>query len=155
MLLEVPKIADQAYFIDRGFAISYTFINGKKHIESFWSSGSVVLSGTSFFERVPSKEFIQLMEPSEVMCFSHASVLKMFDLFPESHIIYRAIMNQYYERFRERIHDLQHLTAAKRYQKLHSDLPFIEQKIPQDQIASYLGIAPQSLSRIKKSHSHP
>ena len=151
MLLEAPKISDHVYFIERGFAMSFTFVKGRRQIENFWSNDHIVMSPASFFGQVPSKEFIQLMEPSEVFHLSYASIIKIFNAFPESHFIYRAVMNQYFERYRERIHDLHHLTASKRYEKLHQTIPWLEQKIPQDYIASYLGIAPQSLSRLRKS----
>jgi hypothetical protein len=59
-------------------------------------------------------------------------------------------MNQYYENSRERTHDMQHLNARERYQKLLANFPQIEQIIAQEFIASYLGIAPQSLSRLKR-----
>lgn len=150
ILLEAPRIAEYAYFLDSGFALSYTFLKGKKQIGCFWVSGQIILSGKSFFERVPSKEFIQLMTQSEVLCISLDSVLRLFDLFPEANTIYRIVMNQYYEHSQQRIHDLQHLTGLERYEKLLSTFPNVEQLIPQEYIASYLGIAPQSLSRIKR-----
>jgi CRP-like cAMP-binding protein len=150
LLLEAPRIADHAYFLDTGFAMSYTFMKGKKQIGNFWVAGQIVLSAKSFFERVPSKEFIQLMTQSDVLCINLDGVLRLFDSFPEANYIYRVVMNQYYEQSRERIHELQYMTSLERYEKLIHSFPNIEQLIPQEFIASYLGIAPQSLSRIKK-----
>lgn len=149
-LLEAPKVSDHAYFIDQGFALSYTFIRGKKQIERFYASGHIVVSLKSFFEQVPSMEFIQLMEHSDVLHISHSSLLKIFDHFNEANVICRMVMNQYYEQCRERVNDMQHLNAPERYKKLHKSLPRIEQVVPQEYLASYLGIAPQSLSRLKK-----
>ena len=150
MLLSAPKVSDHIYFLNTGFAMSYTFINGQKRIECFWSSGRIVVSPKSFFGRVPSTEFIQLMEPSDVLHVSHDHLMELFNVFAEANIIYRAIMNNCYEISRERIRDMQNLNAVDRYHKLISKFPRIEQTIPQELIASYLGIAPQSLSRIKR-----
>jgi hypothetical protein len=88
-----------------------------------------------------------------LFCVTHDSVLHLFQTFPEAHFIYRVIMNQYYENSRERTRDLQHLTAAERYEKLIRYLPDVEQHVTQNHIASYLGIAPQSLSRIKRHNA--
>jgi CRP/FNR family transcriptional regulator, anaerobic regulatory protein len=150
LLLEATKISECAYFLDDGFAMSYTFVKGKQQVDSFWKSGQIMLSARSFFEQVPSQEFIQLRTPSELFCVTHASMLDLFQRFPEANFIYRVIMNQYYEHSRERTRDLQHLTAMERYEKLIRYFPDVEQHVTQKHIASYLGIAPQSFSRIKR-----
>jgi CRP-like cAMP-binding protein len=150
LLLEAPRVAEYAYFLDRGFAMSYICIEGERQIEGFWVSGQILVPAKSFFEQLPSTEFIQLMEQSDVFCISYAGVMRLFDAFPEANLIYRVVMNQYYESSRERIRDLQHLTAMQRYARLVSGFPHIEQVVPQEYIASYLGITPQSLSRIKR-----
>jgi len=150
MLVEAAKVADHAFFLNSGFAMSFRFINGKKHIEEFYKNSRIILSPKSFFERSPSSESIQLLEQSEVLHITYASVIALLTQYPEADIIYRATMNLYYEESRERIHDLQHLSAVERYEKLNIMHPNIEQLVPQEYIASYLGIAPQSLSRIKK-----
>lgn len=150
LLLEAPKVSEHAYFLKDGFAMSYTYFKGRKQIDDFWNAGRIVFSATSFFEQVPSREFIELMVPSEVLCVSHESVMRLFSTFPEAHFIYRVTMNQYYEHCRERIRDLQYMTGVERYEKLHTTYPQIEQVVSQEHLASYLGIAPQSLSRIKR-----
>jgi CRP-like cAMP-binding protein len=149
-LLEAPKVSDHAYFIEEGFALSYTFVRGKKQIEQFFPSGQIVVSPKSFFEKQPSDEFIQLMEQSEVLHIHYTSVIELIRTFPEADTIYRMVMNQYLTQFRERMHDMQHLNALERFRKLRRNFHRIEQVVPQEYLASYLGIAPQSLSRLKK-----
>src|SRR5437879_8706090 len=80
MLLEAPKISEHVYFLDTGFAMSFTYVDGVKYIDNFWRAEQIVMSAKSFFERMPSLEFIQLMEKSEVLCISHASVMKLFEI---------------------------------------------------------------------------
>lgn len=149
-LLEAPKVSDHAFIIEQGFALSYTFVQGKKQIEKLFEPGQIILSSKSFFEQVPSQEFIQLMDQSEVLHISHSSFLRMLDTFPEANVICRMVMNRYYEQCRDRVNDLLHLNAQERYEKMHRGYPKIEQLLPQEYLASYLGIAPQSLSRLKK-----
>lgn len=150
MLLEAPKVSEHAYFLDNGFVMSYSFVNGKKQVEHFWQRGQIIVSAKSFFERIPSVEFIQLMQQSDVLYISHESVLKLFASHEEANFIYRVVMNQYYELGRERIRDLQHMNAVQRYNKLINSFPHIEQVIPSEYVASYLGMVPQSLSRVKR-----
>lgn len=150
ILHEAPKIVDHAYFLQKGFIISYRFTDGKKQIENFWKEGDIIISPTSFFNRAPSKEFIHLMQASEVLCISHEGVLKLFANHEEANFIYRKVMNQYYEQARERLYDLQHLTTVERYQKMMLDFPQIEALVPSEYVASYLGMERQSLSRVKR-----
>jgi CRP-like cAMP-binding protein len=150
-LLEAPKISEYAYFIEEGFAVSYTYVKGRKQIERFFSSDQIILSPRSFFEQAPSHEFIQLLASSEVLHVCYASVVRLLQDFPEANAIYRMVMNEYVEQLRERIHDMQHLSAVDRFKKLHDRLPRIEQIVSQEYLASYLGITPQSLSRLKRS----
>lgn len=150
-LLEAPQISNQAYFLHRGFALTYSYERGRKQVEHFWGSGQIVVSMRSFFEQVPAAEFIQLAVPSEVFCISHQCVMGLLERFPEANHLCRVILSRYYEDSRARVHDLQIMPTAKRFQKLLQDFPEIEQHVPQEWIASYLGIAPQSLSRLKRT----
>lgn len=150
LLLEAPKVSKHAWFLDSGFAMSYTFLQGQLHVENFWGAGEVVLSLRSFFGQVPSAEFIKLVLPGNVICINYEGVQRLFRRFPEAHYIYETVSSQYYEKSRERAYDLQHLSARDRYVKLLTRFPQIPQFVAQENIASYVGIAPQSLSRLKR-----
>jgi len=152
MLVEATKVAECVYFLEQGFATTYTFVKGVKRVEGFWGPGQVLMSAQSFFEQRPSQEFIQLRTKSELWCITHAGALELLDKYPEAQMIYRMIMNQYYEFSRERIRDLQSLKAMQRYEKLIRTFAGIEQYVTQEEIASYLGIAPQSFSRMKRQN---
>lgn len=152
MLLEAPRVADHAYYLTTGFAMTYSFVNGEKQIDGFWRAGQIMFSARSLFEQTPSREYIQLVQQSDVLCVSYSSIMSLFETFPEANFIYRVVMNQYYEHARERIRDLQLLSAVDRHTKLLRDYHGIEQLLPQEYIASYLGITPQSLSRIRRLH---
>lgn len=150
LLLEAPAVAPYVHFLNDGFAMSYTFVKGEKKVSGFWGDSQIVVSLKSFFEQTPSTEFIQLMVQSEVFFISRPSLLMLLDNFPEGNCLCRKIMHIYYEQCRSRLHDIQWLTATERYLKLRHHFPGIEQVISQEDIASYLSIVPQSLSRIKK-----
>ncbi|HYG19842.1 MAG TPA: Crp/Fnr family transcriptional regulator [Ohtaekwangia sp.] len=150
ILQEAPKVADYVYFIDKGFAMSYSFIQGRKEVHHFWRDGQIILLAKSFFERTPAFQYVQLMQQSELWCITHDSVMNRLTAHEETNIIFRIIMNQYYAVAQDRIHDLQHLNAVQRYQKLIHAFPHIEQRVSAEYIASYLGMTPQSLSRAKR-----
>ncbi len=149
-LLEAPKIAAHAYFLEQGFAMSYSYVNGKKHIEHFWAPNQFIISVKSFFEQVGATEHIQLLADSTVTCMSHTNAMRLFATYPEALFLYKKIVHHYYEHSRERLRDMHLLSAAQRYVKLIRTLPALETYAHQAHIASYLGIKSQSLSRIKK-----
>lgn len=152
LLLEAPKISEHAYFLEKGYAMCYTFIDGNKKVRHFWKEGDFIFSGKSFFQRIPSNEFIQLLEPAEVLCVSYDSVMELFMNYEEANFLYRSIIMQYYDLAVERLDDLQHLNARERYKKLRRTLPNIEQLVPSEYIASYLGMVPHTLSRVKRKN---
>jgi len=154
MFLEPPNVAGFACFIETGFAFSYSYIDGKKSIDRLWTAGEIMVSAKSFFEQQPSTEFIQLALPCDLLCISYTNQLLLFDAHPEAHSLTRAVMTSYIEQARERAIDMKNLSALERYHKLLLKFPQIEQILSQEQIASYIGIAPQSLSRMKSKNGH-
>lgn len=150
LLLEAPKIAEFVYFIQSGFAMSYTFQDGKRLTEGFWKARQIMTSVNSFYAQVPSEEYIQLAAKSDLLCISRAAVQSLFEKHQETHFLYHKIMNGYSAQCRARIHDIQLLSASQRFETLQKLIPDIEQIITQESIASYLAITPQSFSRIKR-----
>lgn len=153
MLLESPKISDHAYYIESGHVMTYSFFKGKKQVEGFFGPGQILFSPLSFFSQSPSREFFQCMSSAELLCISFQSTTDLLARFMEANQIQRALMLEYFERERERMHDSMRLHTTERHEKLLKRFPWIEQVIPQESIASYLGITPQTLSRIKKEAS--
>lgn len=151
VLIQAPQVAEFVYFINSGFAMAYSYQNKKKIVEGFWRKGQVMTAAGSFYEQTPSVETIQLMQDSELFCLSHASLHRLFRKHTESHYLYHKILNRHFAQCRARIRDIQRLSAMERLEILGKLYPDIEQIVSQESIASYLGITPQSLSRLKRS----
>jgi CRP/FNR family transcriptional regulator, anaerobic regulatory protein len=150
-LLEAPRVADHAYFLESGFLVSYSYVKGKREVDNFWQPGDIILPAKSFFERTPSYEFIQLAVPSDVFHVSYAGVQRLFSKFADAQYIARIVLSEYHANCRSHINDIKHLSALERYEKLVGTYLNIEQFVSQEDIASYLSITPQSLSRIKRN----
>jgi len=150
MLLEAPKVGEYIYFLQQGFALTYSYEAGEKQINGFWKSGQIILPTARFFEQLPSSEYIQLMEKSDVLFLHHSKVEELLVRFPEAQALFRVLMNRHHQRSLNCNRELRHLSVEVRFEKLRKRYPSLEQLVPQENIASYLGITPQSLSRLKR-----
>ncbi|HNP94094.1 MAG TPA: Crp/Fnr family transcriptional regulator [Cyclobacteriaceae bacterium] len=151
-LLEAPRPAEFIYLIQAGFAVGFLFDEGQRKIHSFWGAGDIILNPQGCFERSSSIEFVQLVEPSDVWCLSRNSFRQLLETYSDAQLLYRIVLGRYYTSLRSRLYDVQHRTAWHRFQKLVQQFPNLEQKVSQEFIASFLGITPQSLSRMKREH---
>ncbi len=152
-LVEAPKVPAFVYFLERGFAITYIYENGKKQIEKFWRGGQPIILTHSFCKQQPSLQFLQLMETSEVIHLNYADIGNLLANHPTIAKLYQSILLDYLKQTEDRLRDHQQLAAHERHKKLLEQFPGIEQIVPQEYIASYLGVTPQSLSRIKKTRA--
>lgn len=153
ILLEVPKIASHIYYLEDGFAMSYTFNREGKITENFWKPGQIIVAFESFVYQRPSYEVIQLVGPSDLLCLSYDKMQEMYVEFPEANVMGRLMMTQHYARLRKRLRMLKHADHLSQYQKILQYYPNIERIVTQQAIATYLGITPQTLARIKRNQS--
>ena len=110
---------------------------------------------TSFYSGTPSRFSVQALEDSEIFYADKTKWERALDEIPVFEKWYRVKTRKSYEATQQKIIDTQTETAEQKYLKLLKNAPDIVQRIPQYYIASYLGIKPQSLSRIRKNISKP
>jgi hypothetical protein len=142
-----------AFFMEKGFAVSYFFYENKKIVTSFYKAGAFIFSPKSFFAQLPTDEMTQLTIDSVLLGVSYASVTKLFETFPEANTLSRAITAHYHHESVQHITDFHTMNASDRYRKLLKNYPGIELNASQELIASFLNITPQSLSRIRKTRN--
>jgi CRP-like cAMP-binding protein len=152
ILLEVPKIASHIYYLSDGFAMSYTLSRDGKVTENFWKKGQIIIAFESFVYQKPSFEVIQLLRPSDLICISFETMSHMLDTVPDANTLYRLILQQHYAQTRKRLRMLKYSDPFSQYQNLLATYPDIERIATQRSIATYLGVTPQTLSRIKREH---
>lgn len=104
---------------------------------------------TSLIEGKPAIENIQAVEKSVVLRISKADYLELVETVPQVNLIYRNMLEQAYITSQKRIYDFQGKSALERLKWLISHQPGILNRIPSRLVASYLGITPYTLSRLK------
>lgn len=139
-------------FILQGLMRSY-YINAKGEEITNWfmKEGNVTISVKSFFEQVPSKEFMAAIEPTVLLYVTYDELQQFYRNYPEFNIVGRRLTEKYYTLCEERLLGIRSLTAKERYHSLLALHPEIVQRCPDKYIASYLGIGVRTLAREKSN----
>ena len=103
----------------------------------------------SLINNTPSEINIQALEHSVLYVINNESLKKLTEILPKMLLFQNNITQQFFIKFTDRASNLANLTAKERYIKEIKNNPQIAQRVSQYHLASYLGIKPQSLSRIR------
>jgi CRP-like cAMP-binding protein len=149
-LLREGEICRYVSFINSGTLYGYRFEEGKETVVGIFLENSYVSEYASFLQRKPSTFSIVALEDAEIVDFSYDDIQNGYNQFKVMERFGRYIAEYLFMSFDERIYSLHSLSAEQRYQNLVNTNPTIFQRVPQYLIASYLGISPEALSRIRK-----
>lgn len=150
LLLKEGHISRKIYFINKGFARAYYVTRqGRECTSWFMGQGDLMISVYSFYTQKPAAENIELLEDSELLSMTWNQLQGVYADFPEYNYTGRLVTEKYYMLSEERTILLRTLSARERYEKLLQLHPGITQKASLGQIASYLGITPETLSRVR------
>ncbi|GGK15796.1 cAMP-binding protein [Yeosuana aromativorans] len=136
-------------FIKAGVLRSYILKDGNEFNIDFYLPDSLVSSYTSFLTQTPSVGNIQALSESEIYIINLSDYNKLLKLNTEYYKFGKYVSDVLFIRKCKREASLLMDSANDRYKFLLTLFPQIEQLVPQYHIASYLGIKPESLSRIK------
>lgn len=149
ILLNEGEIAHQLFFIKKGCLRLWFNNDGKDITFQFFFEKQAVSSIESFLSGQPSQFTLESIEPTTVVAVSKDGFNTLCDLYPDLKNELQKItfqrMGNYAMLFLSRIKD----NPQKRYNELVKNNPEIIRRVPQHYIASYLGITPISLSRIR------
>lgn len=151
MILSEGEICDfEGYILEGCFKIFYNEDNIKEHILYFAVEDWWVLDIGSFVSGTPSKLNIQALEDSKVIMISKEQKEKLYQEMPQTERLFRLMNQKALESIQLRMISMLNKTADKRYLEFKSKYPTLEQRIPQHQIAAYLGISHEFLSKIRR-----
>lgn len=140
---------DAIYFVKKGLVRGYYLDDGKEVTNWFAQESEFATCFYSFITNSFSFEIIEALEDCELVKIPYSSLQNLYVKFPETERIGRIITENYYIKLEERILNLQFKTAKERYHKLVLSKPLLLQRVALGQIASYLGITQETLSRIR------
>jgi CRP-like cAMP-binding protein len=162
-LLQVKKLRKKQYllqagdicrfdcFVNKGCLRSfYTDRNGQEHILGFSVEDWWATDMQSFVTRQPATCDIEALEDCELLIIDYPSMQQLYQRLPQFERYARLILERSYIQLQQRIIESMSKTAEERYLDFVERYPSVYQRIPQYQVAAYLGITPEFLSKIRQ-----
>lgn len=150
ILLKESQIASHIYFLESGVAKGYENIDGKNVIQQLVAENTFFTVLESFMHQKPSTEYLETITDCTVTAINKKDFDFLLAKIPNFGTLVQEVTNLHLTCKMERVKDFQALTAKQRYEKFLKQYPTLALQVSIENIASFLGMEPQSLSRIRK-----
>lgn len=144
------QVEQYIYFICEGVARSFFAKDGREYTFDFFFAGDFATAFTSFLQRRPSAINIQALEATQTYRIHHADLEALYKTGAAAERVGRHVAEHQFIRRSVKELELLSLTATERYQRLFEEHPEMVSRISVKHLSSYLGIHPESLSRIRR-----
>lgn len=149
-LIQQGEISKHSAFVLNGCLRGYTIdSNGFEHVLSFAPKDWWIADMYSLLSQKPGNLNIEAMVDTEVALISKTNQDLMYEKAPKLERFFRIILEKSLVAYQQRLNDNLSLTAAERYMKFCKIYPQLINEIPQKQIAAYIGVTPEFLSKLR------
>ena len=150
-LLQEGDVCKNIAFVEKGALRTYTVDElGTEHILQFALEGWTISDLYSFLTGEASTYNIDALEAAELVLVSKAAHEEMLQTIPKYETYVRLQVTGAYIALQRRITSVLSLTTEERYKNFTATYPNIVQRVPQHMIASFMGLTPETLSRVRK-----
>ncbi|MEE9407902.1 MAG: Crp/Fnr family transcriptional regulator [Polaribacter sp.] len=149
ILHEAGTICNEMHIIMSGISRVFYYKEDKDITCHFAAEQETITTIDSFIQRKKSKYNIEALEDLEVLTITHQDLEDLFESHPKYERFGRLFLQQIYIDLVERIDDLQLHTAQERYEILLEKKSYLFQRVSAKHIASFLGMTPETFSRIR------
>jgi len=148
--LQEGQINDKAAFINKGLVRYFVIKNDEESTLEFSQELEFIADFPSFDNRGSSVQYIQAVEDCELLVTNYTGIQRIYNEFENGNLIGRKVMEHRFKVMMTQLLSIYMHNPEQRYQYFIDKYSNIAQRIPQYLIASYVGVKPPSLSRIRK-----
>ena len=153
-LLQAGDVNQFENFVNKGCLRAYTVdADGQEHIAMFGLEGWWISDLYSFLTNSPATQNIDALEDSEIFSIEKSDLEALYDRIPKFNRFFLKLLQNAFVAHQRRILAANSQTAEEQYLDFITRYPSIEQRVPQHQIASYLGLSPETISRIRRQQA--
>lgn len=149
-LFREGRRCDYAYFVVEGLLKYYYMVDGEERIGQFFFENAWTGDLFSFISRQPSKMNMSAIEDSTLLAISYDKMQQLYKDLPKIERFGRLLVEHTFVSSQQRSASFLTLSPTERYDLIECTRPKVIARVPQYMIAAYLGIKPESLSRIRK-----
>lgn len=151
LLLRSGELCQNLFFVEKGLLRAYMLDeSGKEHVIQFAPEKWFIVDRSSVYFNDPSDSFIEAIEDTKVVFLDEDFMRRATEGSGTFARFNEKLLHNHIRQMQKRIHLLLGATAEKRYLEFIKMYPDLLLRVPQWMIASYLGITPESLSRVRK-----
>lgn len=149
--LNKEEVCKEAYFVVKGLVRSFQKLpNGSEKTYVICHENHIFTEHTSFISQTPSSDYLEALEDTFVLYFTYDDLMELYNKSHAIERIGRKLSDVNFILAKTKLISLMNDDAVTRYLQFLKYYKDVLHRIPQNIIASYLGITPQSLSRLKK-----
>jgi CRP/FNR family transcriptional regulator, anaerobic regulatory protein len=149
-LLSAGETCKNLYFIKRGLLKCFYILHDREVCDWFFGEGETIVSIDSFYDQLPSKDFIRALEDCELFYISFEELDYLYRTFVEFNVVGRVLTNKYLRIWHKQARNIRMLTAEERYAFFLETQHQLANRIPVQDLASYLDMARETLSRKRR-----
>lgn len=150
VLLKQGQVAKDSYFNLKGLVRLYYLIDGEEKTIQFFTEGDPIASLSSYHHQTPSPHYLECVEDCTLTILNFEKEQELIKKVPAFESICRISIEQEFGKNQEVLANYMIKSPEQRYLDLQNERPELLNRVPQYILASYLGVKPESLSRIRK-----
>lgn len=150
ILLREGEIANECYFPIQGCVRLYHLVDGEEKTTFFYTEKQPICSLLSYTNRTPANHYLACVEECTLVVLTYDAELALYKRYPNIESVCRVAITEEFAAYQETLSAYMWSTPEERYSYLLQHRPELLNRVPQYQLASYLGVQPESLSRIRK-----
>lgn len=152
--LEAGKINRHVGYLHKGLVRYFVYKDGEESTFEFTKEGEFIADYQSFNNKTSSVQNIQAIEDCEFLIINHDDVQNIFNTTKNGNLIGRIIIEHRFDIMVNQLLAIYMQSHEERYRSFIKNYSKLSQRIPQYLIASYVGVKPESLSRIRRHYAN-